>query len=445
MNGWLPCLTFEDAHWWMPLSQHAFTVIAESMAVTCDIDLLASSQTSTLTPPSFLRRRITTALVDDPALMIFTAIAANLPPADSADAVKSTDDTTPITVTLDDLADWLFANIGSMFLESGQYFAAPDLTPELLGRFRKLNSYFQTQAVTSWVQQADLWLEVTGPAIPFAWHQSWPQIDQESIQIAKEETGASIASLRPANDQAVLQKIARQSRDLRNLRSTFDAQLHHDKLASIKQLAYGLSHEINNPLANISTRAQQLQRDEQDASRHATLQRIVDQSYRAFEMIADLMFYANPSTPDDHIVDVAAEITTAIETFRSEADRLSIRLTTEPFTKEAKTHGDAAMIREAVGVLIRNSFEAIGCQGTVIVSIDTDEAHIRVCVADSGPGLSQEARKHAFDPYFSGREAGRGLGLGLCRAFRISQLHQGNLSLSAAPAGCVATLTLPRV
>ena len=59
------------------------------------------------------------------------------------------------------------------------------------------------------------------------------------------------------------------------------------------------------------------------------------------------------------------------------------------------------------------------------------------------PGLTEHARKHAFDPYFSGREAGRGLGLGLCRAYRIAKLHNGDVRLAGGPTGCVVTMEIP--
>ena len=92
--------------------------------------------------------------------------------------------------------------------------------------------------------------------------------------------------------------------------------------------------------------------------------------------------------------------------------------------------------------LVRNAIDAIGCQGTIVVSLVCEPGSLMIHVADSGPGLSDQAREHAFDPYFSGREAGRGLGLGLCRAYRIAKLHAGDITLAGGPTGCVATITL---
>jgi len=230
----------------------------------------------------------------------------------------------------------------------------------------------------------------------------------------------------------------------RSLEISFTRRLHRNKMAALKELAYGLSHEINNPLANISTRAQQLQRGEQDPSRVATLQRIIDQVYRAHEMIADLMFYANPPAAKPLPCDLNTILRSVADSFAAECKRHNIRLEVTVPPEPTTVSVDPDMIGEAIRVLIRNAVEAIGCQGTIVVSVASNGNLIKLHVADSGPGLSESARQHAFDPYFSGREAGRGLGLGLCRAYRIARLHHSDITLAGGPAGCVATMTFRR-
>src|SRR5262245_43939179 len=76
--------------------------------------------------------------------------------------------------------------------------------------------------------------------------------------------------------------------------SDFDERLEHEKLEALKELAYGASHEINNPLANIAARAQTLLADEADPERRRMLQAIYRQAMRAHEMISDLMLFARP-------------------------------------------------------------------------------------------------------------------------------------------------------
>jgi signal transduction histidine kinase len=243
----------------------------------------------------------------------------------------------------------------------------------------------------------------------------------------------------------MLQQLARMMQRQRSLEESFDRRLHKSKLGALKQLAYGLSHEINNPLANISTRAQQLQRGEEDPARVATLQRIIEQVYRAHEMIADLMFYANPPSAVCSPCDLNLVLNSVADSFREEARRQTIRLEVTTPHEPTEARVDEQMMGEAIRALVRNAVDAVGCQGTIVLSLVREPGRLMIHVADSGPGLSEHARKHAFDPYFSGREAGRGLGLGLCRAYRIAKLHCGEVTLAGGPAGCVATITLREV
>ena len=89
------------------------------------------------------------------------------------------------------------------------------------------------------------------------------------------------------------------------------------------------------------------------------------------------------------------------------------------------------MVRE----LLRNALEAVGRDGSVrlLIALSTDENQqhwAELEVTDDGPGLSEREREHLFDPFFSGREAGRGLGFGLSKAWRIVDAHGGTLELN---------------
>ena len=102
------------------------------------------------------------------------------------------------------------------------------------------------------------------------------------------------------------------------------------------------------------------------------------------------------------------------------------------------------MIGEAIRALVRNAIEAIGCEGTIVTSIVDSDTCWQINVADSGPGISEEARRHAFDPYYSGREAGRGLGFGLSKAWRIIDQHHGEICVeSRLGRGATFRLRLP--
>lgn len=212
--------------------------------------------------------------------------------------------------------------------------------------------------------------------------------------------------------------------------------LEREKLASLRQFAYGLSHEINNPLTNIATRAQMLLPGEKDPDRRKALETINTQAFRAFEMLADLMLFAHPPTPQLTKFEVAELLDEVIEQHVPSANqqRTSITLANLP-TDLPQLTADRTQIAAALAALLKNALEALKTSGEIQLSgaLISEPPSIEFTVADNGPGITPEIRRHLFDPFFSGREAGRGLGLGLCKVWRIAELHGGEIRVESEP------------
>lgn len=406
--GLLPCIRRGSERWWLPCS----AIATEALG-----DLMLSRSRGPL--DRMVGSRVLAALEADPPLFLFAILHCRDERVETAH-----------------LADWLARHVTGRFASGDAFLGAPEISPSVRQRWQKLYDHFRVVPIEQWLEDAPLWLEVLGPKVSTAWQQQWPRtVTRTTAPIPGDPVPSE-----PAPD-GMLQRLARLCQRHRSLESSFDRRLQRNKMAALQELAYGLSHEINNPLANISTRAQQLQRGEQDPARVATLQRIIDQVYRAHEMIADLMFYANPPQAKAESCDLNAIVQGVADSFRPECQRQHIRLEITVPEQPTTVRVDPDLIGEATRVMIRNAVEAVGCQGTIVVSVARNGDRVKLHVADSGPGLSEAARQHAFDPYFSGREAGRGLGLGLCRAYRIAQLHHSEITLAGGPAGCVATMT----
>jgi len=213
----------------------------------------------------------------------------------------------------------------------------------------------------------------------------------------------------------------------------YQVRLHTEKLAALKQLAYGASHEINNPLANIATGAQALMQSEDDEDRRLRLANIYQQSMAAHEMISDLMLFAHPPTPVMESVDLRGLISEIVN--RADQQGRIVKVTFGPQVDQAKIDRNQVIIM--IEALLRNSFEAIDQtedpQHTPEVSIridveaDVDCPQLRFFIVDNGRGFNQQQARHMFDPFYSGREAGRGLGFGLSKAYRIVKLHDGEI------------------
>jgi signal transduction histidine kinase len=229
-----------------------------------------------------------------------------------------------------------------------------------------------------------------------------------------------------------------------------------------------LSHEINNPLANIATRAQTLLADEPDPERRRKLATIVQQAFKAHEMIADLMLFARPPAMRPVAVDLAKLADTVVAELAEQAREQGTILVRTGEAGPLVATVDPTQIAVALKALVQNALEAVKAGGSVIVdcklqiedgkleqvqsadgqtasNLKSEISNLQLSVTDTGPGIPPETRPHIFDPYYCGREAGRGLGLGLSKAWRIAELHGGRIEVvSEAGRGAKFTILLPR-
>ena len=230
--------------------------------------------------------------------------------------------------------------------------------------------------------------------------------------------------------------------------ANFAERLEIAKLDALKELAYGASHEINNPLANISARAQTLLRDEEDPERQRMLVAIQSQAMRAHEMISDLMLFARPPQLCVESCDLVQLVRSVVEDAATDAASQQTTLEWHTQDKEVSVEADRTQLVVAIRSLITNALEALVGGGRVTVQIESHPAPRDlawdVVVADNGPGMSDRVRRHLFDPFFSGREAGRGLGFGLSKCWRIAQQHGGCLFVDSRLGwGTTMRLSLP--
>lgn len=221
----------------------------------------------------------------------------------------------------------------------------------------------------------------------------------------------------------------------------FQAALQREKLASLRELAYGLSHEINNPLANIATRAQTLLKDETDPDRRRALATINVQAFRAHEMIADMMLFAKPPALALKQVDALQIVDAVIAEMAAEAKEQGTTLVRNGVSGPLEITADSVQLTVALRAVVLNSLQALTAGGRVEIVVEKAAEFVTFRISDNGPGLSEQAKKHMFDPYYSGREAGRGLGLGLSKCWRIVELHGGTVEV-ASEIGKGATITL---
>ncbi len=248
-------------------------------------------------------------------------------------------------------------------------------------------------------------------------------------------------------------------------RVQFDHAVESACQRAIYQFAYGLTHEINNPLANIAARAQQMILAAQSESDRRSLATIVDQTMRAHEMLAEMMRVVQPSSIHPRIEDIVEIVRQAAIIQGSEWARAQIQCSLRVSEKPLYCSVERAPFIEAICSVVQNAMQVcrpndrieIICQqvnskdpeyGPKDPVAGTDgEAmpRIRIAIRDTGPGMSSETSQRAWDLYFSGREHGRGLGISLAMVRRTIDAHGGLVWIQSSPnEGCTVEIRLPK-
>lgn len=207
------------------------------------------------------------------------------------------------------------------------------------------------------------------------------------------------------------------------------------KLEALAEFAAGAGHEINNPVATITGRVQLLLQGETDPRRRQALLAIGGQALRIRDMIGDLMLFARPPRPEPEIVDAGEAIREVARKLTEAAEFPGCRIELH-CAEGASVSADRTQFCVVISELIRNGLEATAEGGGVVrVTAETDRSgtFVTLTVQDHGRGLSREEREHLFDPFYCGRQAGRGLGFGLPKCWRIVSLHGGRIEAASDP------------
>jgi signal transduction histidine kinase/HD-like signal output (HDOD) protein len=214
-------------------------------------------------------------------------------------------------------------------------------------------------------------------------------------------------------------------------------------MAAAGEIAAGAAHEMNNPLAIISGRSQLLVQRLEDPDLKAMAGQIVARSHELSDMITAMRSVSEPASPNMRPVDPGRLLEALVDEICGKSEE-NHRLTLELEEDLPQVNVDPSQIARAVQELVHNALEADpSAQVVVGVQIDGLDDRLRIQVTDNGPGLSEHALAHAFDPFFSDKPAGRQPGLGLALARRFVEAHGGRLTLENGPdGGAVATIWL---
>jgi two-component system NtrC family sensor kinase len=227
------------------------------------------------------------------------------------------------------------------------------------------------------------------------------------------------------------------------------------RLATIGQLAAGVAHEINNPLAAITTCAEATLRDMRGAENSAALaterqwdyylEEIVRQALRCKEITRGLLDLSRQKRARRDAVDLNRVVAQAALVFEQRGRERGISFEVEPDASVGEVATDEAMLRQVLDNLLSNALDAVAVGGRVRVSTALDGARVRVEVGDDGHGISPDVLARVFDPFFTTKDPGRGSGLGLAISLTLAEAMGGAITVESKPEkGSLFRLWLPR-
>ena len=231
-----------------------------------------------------------------------------------------------------------------------------------------------------------------------------------------------------------------------------------EQLASLTTLTANVAHEIKNPLGSISIYIQLIKREMQknrvqrDAvSRHLTI--VEEEIQRLNSTIVDFLFSMRPMALVLEESDIHPLLDEVITLFEPEMRDVHITLTTRYTRNLPRVEIDRKYMKQAIMNIIKNAIEAIGGDdtgdekgdGEIIIQTAAVAEGIRIEIIDNGAGMSDNDISNAFDPYFTTKD--NGSGIGLTQTYKVIREHRGEIAIAnnaAAGATCTIILPLPR-
>ncbi|PYL77947.1 MAG: PAS domain-containing sensor histidine kinase [Verrucomicrobia bacterium] len=239
-------------------------------------------------------------------------------------------------------------------------------------------------------------------------------------------------------------------RDITESRRTAQQTIESERLNALTLLAAGVAHEIGNPLNSLHIHLQLMERKAQELEHNAKaeLQQSIDvarsEVRRLDSIVTQFLRAIRPSQPRLHPENVNAIVEEAVRFFMPEIQDRDMVVEQELRADLPLLQLDREQMKQAFYNVIKNSLEAMKRHGTLRIRTDLDDKHVIVSFTDTGSGMSAENLSRVFEPYFTTKPSGSGLGLLIVR--RIVREHGGELSVESTQGkGLTLAIRLPYV
>lgn len=287
------------------------------------------------------------------------------------------------------------------------------------------------------------------------WLISWRKQTEDSLRRARDELeiriGERTAELKSAND-ALLNQIAERRRTEEALQMTRTELARAGRITTIGELTASIAHEINQPLAAVAANADACvawlsHQSPNLVEARAAAERMIQGATRASEVVGRIRSLINKATPERKRVQINEIIEEAVALADGEALRDSVSLMIELTSNLPVVLGDRIQLQQVILNLMMNGIEAMTGvtdrpRRLLIRSRRQDANQVRVSIQDCGTGMNAEVMARLFEPFFTTRPKGTGMGLPISRS--IIEAHGGRLwAESTVSQGSTFQFTLP--
>lgn len=238
--------------------------------------------------------------------------------------------------------------------------------------------------------------------------------------------------------------------DITEERSQTMQELENERVQSIIDLAAGVAHELGNPLNSLTIHLQLLERYLQKLPQQEGAEKMsrslaicAGEVERLDSIIRNFLEAVRPQKPDLRDLNLIAPLEESIEFLGPELESAGIRVDLALESSLPVIYGDHDQIKQVFFNLIKNARQAMKSGGTVRIRASSDDSHVTIQVGDTGEGISEEDLRKVFQPYYSTKKGGSGLGMMIVE--RIVRDHGGQIGInSRKDLGTVITLQFPQ-
>jgi signal transduction histidine kinase len=227
------------------------------------------------------------------------------------------------------------------------------------------------------------------------------------------------------------------------LKQSRDKLIQAERLATAGKMSASFAHEIRNPLSSMRMLSQMLmQKPETSAEQQQSLQYILEEIERIDNIVKGLMDFARPTTLNLEQQPLVPALQSVLALMEANLTHHQIQLVSELASDLPDFQFDSDKIKQAFMNIVLNAMEAMPQGGTLTVSTFKQEDSMCIKVTDTGIGISAEDIEHLFEPFFTRKE--KGTGLGLANVKRILEEHDGKVEIKSTPSeGTTVSLWLP--